>query len=411
MAWPGQRKKSKPAFRPQIVRDTEAKDDSFNPADLPSLYQHSRRSSGSSKGASEYDIPHETDFETDEHADREDSDENEVELEPAPKKPNVRASRRPAVKSETAAFAETDWDRTCRLKFPNGRGELKLLDQTTIVQDVVREAMVVGNRDMVCKKAYGDDVSRGIGSQNLLRRAAKRLGVRADLVYMRARADIQFCRHLAPLIFARFAKSRNDIRNLSLQKVAGLYELTKPGITSRSDPPAPPASGADPVTSPVVPVKHSNRDDLKYFKVNGPFLAPIISEICRETWFHNSKAFGFKPENMKLMVSYCKELPNEKELPASMIGLVGTIVFASIMTYSTGRYLPASEFSQSRLEDTYLALVQMIDGQRTQSNPAKVKAFHKVMHQLYLDASNSKGPTRSAPSGSAANVMQLDLSD
>ncbi|KAJ6484745.1 hypothetical protein C8R45DRAFT_999223 [Mycena sanguinolenta] len=264
---------------------------------------------------------------------------------------------------------------------------------------------------------------------------------------MRARADIQFCRYLAPLIYARFTKSRNDICNLSLQKVAGHYKLTKPGITSRPvcmkvqaletdhkfiyayhpdhpfpvgpDPPAAPASEANPVASvtsgaPVIPVasvKRNNRDDLKHFKVNGPFLAPIISEICRDTWFNNSKAFGFKPENTKLMVSHCKELPNEKELPASMISLVGTIVLASIMTYSTGQCLPASEFSQSRLEDTYLALMEMIDGQRTQSNPAKVKAFHKVMHQLYLDASNSKGPVRSAPSGSAANVMQLDLSE
>jgi hypothetical protein len=61
-------------------------------------------------------------------------------------------------------------------------------------------------------------------------------------------------------------------------------------------------------------------------------------------------------------------------------------VFGALQAYSTGNYVPAPEFSQGRLEGTYLSLVQFIDDQYAGSE-ANIKAFHKIMHQLYLNAS------------------------
>ncbi|KAJ7900765.1 hypothetical protein B0H14DRAFT_3423375 [Mycena olivaceomarginata] len=65
-------------------------------------------------------------------------------------------------------------------------------------------------------------------------------------------------------------------------------------------------------------------------------------------------------------------------------------VLAAVQTYGTGSFVPPDGFSQSRLEGTYLAHMATIAENRLTDTPnaeANAKAFHKIMHQLYLNAS------------------------
>ncbi|KAJ7100981.1 hypothetical protein B0H15DRAFT_796634 [Mycena belliarum] len=452
---------------PKPVVDDDSMDDAPPPFDatkMPSLYREPRHSSTSSRGGSEYDIPHDTDFSDNHSRDRDDSDSGSRSAPRAKKKsaqqvkydtekPTVRRSKGTVTEekiSEATVIAEIEWHQTVRLRFPSHRGPIRLRDQTPIVQDVVKTAVDIGLYDIAFKHAYSPVPSRAVECQSLLRRSAKRLGERGVLVLARAKQDIEFCRLLAPLIFARFGKHRNSIRNSALQKVPAHYELLKLGITQKQvrekvealgkdqkfiyaynprlsfpsgrapavvvEATAPPVVEGDvvPAAAPVAAVTfvtHNSQrvDTLKFFKLNGPFLAPAIADIIHEIWFANAKAFGYKQKNISAMVSHCAAFPNEPELPAPMVCMVAANVHAALLTYSNGSFLPAPEFSQSRLEDTYVVLMEMIAAQRVASD-ANVAAFHKVMHRLYLNASVTSGSS-SAASGSAANVMQLDIED
>ncbi|KAJ7438950.1 hypothetical protein B0H11DRAFT_2103486 [Mycena galericulata] len=454
--------------RPHIVpkasaptdQEEEEKED-YDPALLPSIFGHRRQSSSSSRGASEYDVPADTDFDADTDADveEEDSEREAVDTGKTKKKsvqqqkyeterPQVRKIKyeKPQVRPLTPTDPNDDMSKDpgyreiVRLRFPsNGHHHLKLLDQRPLIQDVVREAVELGLYDIAFKNSYDAIASRAGAAQVLLRRAAKKLGERAKLAGSRAKNDIEFCRHLAPLIFARFGKLRNDVRNTTLKKFAAHYELTKPGITRGQvrtkiraldkdqkfiypyNPDHPFAAAGSSAQDGVgestdVTSVTRHRDEAKFdkcFKFNSPFLAPAIADIIHDVWFANSKALGFKKKYVDAMVSRSPAHPKEKELPGPMICFVATNVLAALQTYITGTYVPASEFSQSRLETTYLSLMEFYEKQYDddKANAANAKAFHKVMHQLYLNSSKSVAGSSSAASGSAGNVIRLDLDD
>jgi hypothetical protein len=178
-----------------------------------------------------------------------------------------------------------------------------------------------------------------------------------------------------PQIFARLSKLRNDVRNSSIQKVGAHYKLIKSPELSHShirakvralhadhkyifpynpahpfDPPPPPAPAplapngevVNGEAMPATPVMR-DRDDTKvfaclfsfryhrtynmqYFKLNSPFLAPAFADVIHDVWFSGPKANGFKPDYIKAMVSHDPNRPNERELPAPMICLVGADV-------------------------------------------------------------------------------------
>ncbi|KAJ7713405.1 hypothetical protein B0H14DRAFT_2644819, partial [Mycena olivaceomarginata] len=306
---------------------------------------------------------------------------------------------------------------------------LKLLDQTPIVQDVIRDAIEIGIREIATEAAYRPVPLRSVAAQELI---------------------VGRQRIWASVIFARLSKLRNDVRNSSIQKVGAHYKLIKSSELSHShirakvralhadhkyifpynpahpfDPPLPPAPAPPAPNGRVVPAHDGeampatpvmrDRDDTKVFPLlqnNSPFLAPAFADVIHDVWFSGPKANGFKPDYIKAMVSHDPNRPNERELPAPMICLVGADIHAASLAYSTGSYVPAPEFSQSRLEGIYLAHMATIEENRRNETPneqANARAFHKVMHQLYLNATKSSAPL--APSSGANKIMRLDLED
>ncbi|KAJ7337023.1 hypothetical protein DFH08DRAFT_939215 [Mycena albidolilacea] len=218
--------------RPHIMKKASAAGD-YDPAHLPKLYSHHRKSStssrGSSRGGSEFNHPEDTDPDDNDLARPEDLDDEDedrpVQLKASvpsssfgkgqkksaqqekydAEQPKIRQtksrSRDPEAETTTEDIVlnEIEWHQDCRLRWPPNRGPLKLLDQTPIVQDVIRDAIEIGIREIATDAAYRPVPLRSVAAQELIGRAAKNLGERGRLVARRAKNDLQFCKFLAPL--------------------------------------------------------------------------------------------------------------------------------------------------------------------------------------------------------------------
>ncbi|KAJ6559264.1 hypothetical protein B0H10DRAFT_2240543 [Mycena sp. CBHHK59/15] len=135
-----------------------------------------------------------------------------------------------------------------------------------------------------------------------------------------------------------------------------------------------------------------------------PFLAPAIVDLIHETWWSSSKALGFK--YAKKLKSHRADHPEEVVLPDAMICLATVNLWASLLAYSTGRYVPPPEFNQAPLEGMYKTLLDIMQEQR---NGKSGKAFNGIMHDLYRKVSQSSVPVATAASGSGNSVICLEI--
>ncbi|KAF8180722.1 hypothetical protein K438DRAFT_1976540 [Mycena galopus ATCC 62051] len=99
------------------------------------------------------------------------------------------------------------------------------------------------------------------------------------------------------------------------------------------------------------------------------------------------------------------DLPAEVVLPDPMICLAGANIWAALVAYRTGVFIPPPEFSQARLDGTYNSLVDTLEKQR---NGDSKKKFYKLMNTLYLKVSQTSVATADA-SGSANSIICLDI--
>ncbi|KAJ7483086.1 hypothetical protein B0H11DRAFT_2417302 [Mycena galericulata] len=183
--------------------------------------------------------------------------------------------------------------------------------------------------------------------------------------------------------------------------------VKQPELPADTAPDAAPTNVPDatPTNVPTGPSVAPKRVKLEMkFKVNLPFHASPIVDIMQEVFFSGNKSLGRK--HKQLFTSPNKDLPKELELPDVMLALVAANVAGALHTWKSGRFQGA-EFSQERLEMTYIDLLKTISRTR-EDTPDK---FHKVMHDLYLKTTQSAASVAVATLGSARNVIRLDLAD
>ncbi|KAJ6623850.1 hypothetical protein B0H10DRAFT_1943630 [Mycena sp. CBHHK59/15] len=87
-----------------------------------------------------------------------------------------------------------------------------------------------------------------------------------------------------------------------------------------------------------------------------------------------------------------------------MVCIVTTHVGAALSAWQTGVHVPAPEFSQGRLESTYKSHIEPMQAQRTTEKSAK--AFHKLMHELYLRPPNLS-PTFLSPPQQETSLLLI----
>ncbi|KAJ7731727.1 hypothetical protein B0H16DRAFT_199164 [Mycena metata] len=412
--------------------------------DFDRPFTHRRQASSSSRGS----MPPDTDYdiERDEEQDQaeqpfEDNDSEDDILPPsvphgrAPQKVSVQQLKyrqeQPEIRSSKvlhaskaagpAVSAETDWDPTTRLIFPPTGGQIRLLDQNSTIREITKDAIALSLYELGFKRGYETMVSRPAFVRRLMRICAKK-HPQGSHVERRAKEDTTFCGRLAPIICTRGSNVRTMLRSSALSKVATHYELTKPGNTASrvralvkqllADqqfilPYAPATARAppDPVNvgeGDVVAVSESGPE--KSFIVALPFHAPAIVDLIHECWWSGSKSLGFT--YIKKLKSYHPDRPNEVVLPDAMMCLGATFIWGALQCYSTGRFVPASEFSEARLENTYTSLADVLEKQR--AGPS-AKRFNKTMHDLYVNVSHSQSAAAPGASGSANNVICLEI--
>ncbi|KAJ6459577.1 hypothetical protein C8R45DRAFT_1221320 [Mycena sanguinolenta] len=244
--------------------------------------------------------------------------------------------------------------------------------------------------------------------------------------------DLVFCSHLAPIILTRGGNMRTGLRNSAISKVATHYELNKPGTTPSQVrsivkqlldqqryilPYAPtPAPRAGTSTEAIIDIDVTPADvdatatgsakatskGIKNFLTDSPFHAPAIVDVIHDTWWNTRKALGFK--HAEKLRSNRADRPQEIVLPDAMICLAAANVWAALQAWETGRHVPARDFTQERLENTYTSLCEVLEKQR---NGSSAKNFNKTMHDLYNKVSNSN--STEAASGSANSVIALAI--
>ncbi|KAJ7796438.1 hypothetical protein B0H14DRAFT_3494840 [Mycena olivaceomarginata] len=140
----------------------------------------------------------------------------------------------------------------------------------------------------------------------------------------------------------------------------------------------------------------------KNFIATLPFHAPAIVDVLHEGWWTGPKSLGVL--HVKELKSNRADRPSEVVLPDAMICLGAVNVWSELVCYETGHYVPVKEFSQQRLESTYLSLLEVLQQQR---KLASANYFNKTMHELYLKVSRSATTTQTR--GSANNVICLPI--
>ncbi|KAJ7821263.1 hypothetical protein B0H14DRAFT_2831731 [Mycena olivaceomarginata] len=415
--------------------------------------RHRRQASSSSVGSmppdTDFDFDLEERHENDEddednkndEAERDEEEEEEEEEVEVPVKPKMSAQQlkyedeKPAIRSSKVIqssqvkkakadpTAESDWHPTARIVFPATGGNIKLLDQNGTLKAVTRLVIDLHLYEIAFKAGYEGTSAKKTARWIAHRRARRR--------------DLGFCAHLAPIVSSRAGGNvRTALRNSAISKVATHYELNKPGTTPSqvrsivkqlldqqryilpyAQAPTPRAATsanpdatlagprqADPTsvtpenTSPNPQDTSTNPQDNagaknmqkptnaakvnKSFITTLPFHAPAIIDMIHDVWWSTAKALGFK--HVKDLISH--------RIDHAMICLAGANIWAALLAYETGRYVPAKDFSQDRLENTYTSLLEF---------------FNNTMHELYLKVSHSA--VVADTSSSANNVICLPI--
>ncbi|KAJ7835275.1 hypothetical protein B0H14DRAFT_3707144 [Mycena olivaceomarginata] len=425
----------------QRVKSAPVDDDLLNFGDFEIPTPHNsrqRRRSVSSSGS----VPPDTDlkWEQDGNAhgsalglDGAESEEDE--------KPKIRRSRvlHEHEGDDNRVRPESSWHSSARIVFPATGGQIKLLEQGPVMKRILKNCIERSHYDLAYKNSYESNASRPGYISKLVRRVAKK-DPDGSHIEKCAKKDMKFCGRLALIVCPRGGNVRSDLRKGAVSKVATLYELNKPGITPSQirqivkqliedqhyifpyAAPAPvhqsePAggNGSETGTAPQ-PADHpgSTLDNgagpkpakivvRKTFITSLPFHAPGVIELVRERWWSTAKSLGFK--HLKDLESHQKDRANKVVLPDAMICVAGANLWAALLAWQTGYYVPAPEFNQACLEGTYKSLVNIMESQR--SGPS-AKVFNKCMHELYLKVSGARSVVASG-SGSANNIISLDV--
>ncbi|KAJ7601792.1 hypothetical protein DFH06DRAFT_1401021 [Mycena polygramma] len=433
--------------RPQVIatRQSAASDDLLTVDDDDDVPDRRRRASSSSAGSAPPDTDYDYDMEQQPAEDTGMDDappwagsEDDLEdMVPVPRRkthkisaqqlkynqeqPEIRASKvMHTRKAAPEPTSESDYHITAQIVFPAKVGPLKLLDQNDTLQEITKSAIAMHLYEIAYKAGYEAVISRASLARRLLRICAKKHS-NGQYIEKRAKQDTQFCTLLATIICTRGGNLKTALRKAATSTVATHYELNKTGTTPsqvrsivkqllKEQRYILPYAATPPRNANTVDNADAADDNAavtheitKTFVPDLPFHAPALVDLIHETWWHTTRALGFK--YVKELTSNRADRPHEIVLPDAMICLAGCNMWAALMAYQTGRHVPAPEFSQARLEGTYNSLLAVLEKQRAGSS---AKYFNTTMHKLYLKVSQSPDVAMEA-SGSANSAICLPV--
>ncbi|KAI0833358.1 hypothetical protein BC628DRAFT_1498791 [Trametes gibbosa] len=267
-------------------------------------------------------------------------------------------------------------------------GVLTLTVQHPHIRAMMRNAFPRIEADLTFIQAFPDALGRSQSVARAMISAADALGFRG--LAARIRIDTTFTRILTAIPNQRVSTFRSTIKKCTDAHVTAFYQIV-------------PNECVDKIEwlfnhlTYIYPHNYETRT-IPWSK---PYQHPAIATILRVCFFTGGGSFAHK--HAKRFSSLSTARPNEIEIPAPMLALVGAALHASLMEWQTGVHRSAA-FSGDMYVDVYNEHCILLAGIRNQ-NP---RAYHTMMHRLFNVATGSL-PATGAPAPGANALAQVDV--
>jgi len=261
------------------------------------------------------------------------------------------------------------WPSETHLVYPNRHNgkftsKIKIGPQSKIVQRVCCTA-IQNLQFYVCfKDAFPDPALKVKFNRDAIYHAAADEGLKC--IAQRVQTDLNYAEIIGSLCSPRIGHLRGDIKEAAISSVPGHYSLSH--LTRTDD-----------INSLLLDDAYLYPVDLKTRKIqnNRPYCHPAIVSIMKTKLFYGRLSIGFR--HHEEFTSSIKEGPqaSEKEVPASMVALIATAIYAAISEFLTGCSKP--EFSVTTYRDAFQRHMNTLDYIKER----KITAYHTLMASLY----------------------------
>ncbi|KIJ65792.1 hypothetical protein HYDPIDRAFT_109806 [Hydnomerulius pinastri MD-312] len=268
----------------------------------------------------------------------------------------------------------------------NARGQVNIRDQQPHIQAMLRTSISLALHHIAFEDPYPDmNHTRRTVADILYMAADQTAG--CDGVRARLAQDTQYVRALSSVPSGRISKARTAVKVVAQRHVASVYQLEKGCGAEKIDVLLQKNTFIFPVDSHGNPIRSK------------PFQSPAIIRTIQDAFFHDDLSAGIR--HASSFVSTSQSLPDELELPPSMVALATTAVRAVIMDFLSDA---AAEFNSTVFCGIYERLVEFINALHRGSN----RKCHVLMALLYKLASGAKKKLADVESGEMM-LMHIDL--
>ncbi|TFK79320.1 hypothetical protein K466DRAFT_505728, partial [Polyporus arcularius HHB13444] len=233
--------------------------------------------------------------------------------------------------------------------------KLALLDQHPRVRKTAKLAMKTTQSNLLLHNAFPDGPDKYTDfARDALLESADSLGFKD--IKTRLKRDADYAHDLASLPVQRISTFRGKVKGLTDQSVSKAYNLDI----------------GDPAHVKWL------KTGLRYIYPNdySPYGLDIFAQTIRQAWFKGPRSFGWTI--IDKFPSSLPDKPSEKEIPAPMLALVATAVYASILDHEPEVY-EASDFTANDFADAYTEHIRVLAAIKQND----LRAYHALMHGLY----------------------------
>ncbi|KAI0648458.1 hypothetical protein C8Q79DRAFT_906184, partial [Trametes meyenii] len=242
--------------------------------------------------------------------------------------------------------------------------KLGLGAQRPRVKAVAQKAITEVIADVCLKNAFpeGPEKHNGFTCPTLVR-VATELGYN-DIV-RRLKTDKKYAHYLGSIPAQRISTFRGKVKRTVTDGIVATSYGLQPGDNTLVE-------WLDEKLNYIYPHNYKNR------KVDRalPYNPPIFVQVMRAAWFSRPQSYGFKI--MDRYMSSSPEAPREKEIPAPMLALASTAIYASIVDYSASSY-KAGDFTGNEFSQVYARNISVLQTIKDK----KPNKYHVLMHNFF----------------------------
>ncbi|KAJ6548928.1 hypothetical protein B0H19DRAFT_1265712 [Mycena capillaripes] len=236
---------------------------------------------------------------------------------------------------------EASWHPSAQIMYPvPGKRDILLNSQTEELQAVLRHGINLVKGALLFENGYPPVISRAGFARSYLISSADSLP-KAKHIRERLGCDLKHATILADILLDRINILRGDVKRTSAGLVPGISGFAGMGAAQTKEL----VEKLLKEHSYIFPVDPRT----KRLMTELPFMHPAMCAAIKEGVFTRN----FKANYMHLFVSTIAKKPKQLELPDSMVSLVATALYASLMEYrATGERLTIA-FTEGAYEDIY----------------------------------------------------------